>query len=933
MTKKLDWNKYFEAAITVAEEGTVMLENNGVLPLSKGTKVALFGRMQNHYYKSGSGSGGMVNVTHIDNIREVLENEPDIVLDEELLKEYEQFDIDTPISKGIGWGQEPWSQEEMSLTDEMVDKYASRNDVAIMVIARLAGEDRDNVDDKGAYRLADKEEEMIAKVCAKFSKTIVLLNVGNVIDMNFVDKYKPGSVLYVWQGGMIGARAIPNILTGRATPSGHLTDTIAKEIEDYPSTSNFGIGDGLKDIYQEDIFVGYRYFETFAPEKVMYPFGYGLSYTTFEYSDVTFEKKDNVKITVKVTNTGSYKGQQVAMVFASCPQGVLGKPARELCGFEKTRVLNPGESETLVVEVNPAYFASYDDGCKTDFGYSWVLEAGKYNFYLGDNVRDAKLAGSFELSETVLVEKLDTALAPIEEYDRMTAKEVDGKVVLEYAPVATRTKDALASRIDNLPEEIIQTGDKGIKFQDVKSGKNTMDEFIAQLDDEELTLIVRGEGMGSPKVTTGTAGAFGGLSKELQAMGVPACCCSDGPSGMRIDSGKYAFATPNGTCIASTFSKGAVTNLFEYFGIEMLSNEIDVILGPGMNIHRHPLNGRNFEYFSEDPYLTGIIAASELQGLHKNGVTGCIKHFCVNNREHLRQFMSSVVSERALREIYLRGFEIAVKDGDAKSIMTVYNRINGTYGASNYDLTTRILREDWGYTGIVMTDWWAFCCDKAYEEGERMAHSYMVRAQNDLYMCCSSVERSHLNDNNTYEMFMKNDPSIITRRDLQRCAKNVLNFAINTPAMDRLLGTADEIEHIDSPFSADTIPVKADVYYEIHDEGDISFEQFDTVGGHDVVFGLTVDRPGLYEYTMTASSELSDIAQIPMTVFYTSIPVSVITWNGTGGKDVTRTMVGVSNGQHAIMRFAFGAPGVKLKSVHIRRTGDRPEKFKWGNDD
>lgn len=228
-----------------------------------------------------------------------------------------------------------------------------------------------------------------------------------------------------------------------------------------------------------------------------------------------------------------------------------------------------------------------------------------------------------------------------------------------------------------------------------------------------------------------------------------------------------------------------------------------------------------------------------------------------------------------------------------------------------------------------MTDWWAFTCSEPYAEGDKSTHSYMVRAQNDLYMCTPFVERKNLDYNDTFAAFMKHDDSHITRRDLQRCVKNILTFAIDTPAMDRLLGVAEEIEHIDSPFAGDTVPVKADVYYEIHGSGDISLEEFDTVGGHDVVFGLVVDEAGTYEFTITASSELSDIAQIPMTIFYTSIPICVFTWNGTNGKIVSRKMRGVSNGQNAIMRFAFGAPGVKLHNLHVERTGPRPEKYKW----
>ena len=915
MKYTLDWNKYTDCAIKAAEEGSVLIKNdNNALPVVPGTKAALFGRMQTHYYKSGTGSGGMVNVEHVVDILEGLQDSG-IVLDQEVIDTYAQWEKTNPVDPGVGWGKERWSQDEMPLDSDFVAKAAANNDAAIMIIARTAGEDRDNTAEAGSYYLSESEEAMLSEVCSKFSRTIVLLNVGNIIDMSFVEKYNPSAVMYIWQSGMIGGTAAANLVCGKATPSGCLTDTIAYALEDYPSSANFGNVDPMKDYYAEDIYVGYRYFSTFAPEKVKYPFGYGLSYTEFELSGVTFENDStDVKVAVSVKNTGAVSGKKAVMLFASCPQGKLGKANRVLVAFSKTNELKPGESQVITLTSNANRYASYDDADKLGFGTAWVLEAGTYTFYVGENVVNTVEAGSFELGEDVVLEKLESAAAPQESFDRLTLGGV-------YEPVPVRKVSNRSIRERFIPEEIPQTGDKGIKLADVIDGKNTMDEFIAQLSDEDLALIIRGEGMSSPKVTTGTAGAFGGITKELMAMGIPTLCCSDGPSGMRIDSGKKAFAIPNGTCLASTFNQELNEELFTWFGIEMVCNGIDTILGPGINIHRHPLNGRNFEYFSEDPLLTGLMASAQIRGLEKHGVTATIKHFCANNRETNRRFMDSVVSERALREIYLKCFEIAVKEGKARSIMAVYNRINGEYGTGNYELNTMVLRQQWGYTGIVMTDWWAFINkvpkNMWHSPDELNEHSRMASAQCDLYMVCSDVERRNVEESDIMESLRTNNTELVTRAELQRNAANIIRFAINTPAMDRVRGNKPEIEQIDSPFHEDTAEATVSSYYKADENPEIIVDMDTSLGG-DYTFGLDCDKPGRYEAILTASSELNSLAQIPMTVYYTSIPVRVITWNGTEGKDVElETSIRVLS-KYTVFRFHFGAAGVKLKSIKLK---------------
>ena len=930
----LDWNKYREAAIMAAAEGIVMLRNEGeALPLKHGSRVALFGRMQTHYYKSGTGSGGMVNVSHVTDIREGLADSPSITFDPELMDIYDKWDEENPTDEGLGWGQEAWSQAEMPVSSKLAEKMASRNDAAVLIIARTAGEDRDNTAEKGSYYLSDSEEQMLSAVSAAFERTIVILNVGNIIDMSFVAKYDIKSVLYAWQGGMIGGSAVARVVTGEVNPSGCLTDTIAVSLSDYPSNDNFGNRDIHEDLYEEDVFVGYRYFSTFAPSKVLYPFGFGLSYTEFDVkvTGFVFDGKD-VKVTAVVENKGEVPGKKAVMLYASAPQGKLSKPSRVLIGFAKTEVIPAGGNEQVEITAPVRNFASYDDDGRTGLGTGFILDAGRYTFFIGGDVTTGNEAGTFDLDAPVLVEQLDNAMGPTQAFKRMTAvpSSTGNGFAKEYEDVPLMTESFLDSRLSRVPTEIAQTGDCGIKLSDVKSGKNTLEEFTAQLSDEDLSLIIRGEGMGSFKATIGTAAAFGGISKELEEMGIPTLCCSDGPSGMRIDSGKKAFSLPNGTCLASTFNTAIVEELYTYLGIEMVSNKIDTLLGPGINIHRHPLNGRNFEYFSEDPVLTGLMACAQVRAFEKNGVTPTIKHLCGNNRETKRRESNSVISERALREIYLRPFEIAVKEGNARSIMTSYNRVNGIYSANNYDLNTIVLREQWGYTGIVMSDWWAFIGVTGGDTAEHSLtdHSVMARSQNDIYMVCSNVERKFLDEADTYKELTEGDGSRITRAELQRNAKNILRFAMNTPAMDRLTGNAAEVTHIDDPFKGDDVSVDPDMVYDLEDELVIDRPE-NTWADKDLVFGVTPQKQGFYEMEMIGCCELNSLAQVPMQMYISSIPFAVVTWNGTDGKDVSLKKEILFLTRNGVMRIHFSAPGVKLKKLIIKysRPFTEPEKF------
>lgn len=906
MKRTLDWNEYLARAAEAVAEGIVMLKNdNAALPLPAGEEIAVFGRIQLHYYKSGTGSGGMVNVSKVTGITDGL-LEAGVKLNEKLLDTYRKWDEANPYDLGAGWGGEPWSQAEMPLDEALVAETAAACQRAVVIIGRTAGEEQDNRMEPGSYLLSDGEKEML-RLCRKhFAKVIVLLNTGNIMDMHFVDDYAPDAVLYVWQGGMTGGTGTAQVLTGAVSPSGKLPDTVAYEITDYPSDANFH-GQNA-DIYAEDIYVGYRYFETFAKDRVRYPFGFGLSYTTFDIAcGIRFRNRDLWFVPVTVTNTGSVPGKEVVQMYVECPQGTLGQPARQLLIFYKTNLLQPGESETVHLELMIP--ESYDDSGVTGHAHCWVKEAGEYQFYVGSDVRSAQYAASRVLDETIVLKECRQALAPVRAFKRMKPMP-DGNggylVTEEVTPLSG--VDEAKRREDALPAEMRPSG-AASKLSDVLHGKVTMEHFIAQLSNEELAQIVRGEGMGSPRVTAGTASAFGGVSDALTAYGIPAGCCSDGPSGMRLDCGTRAFSLPNGTMLASTFNLKLIRELFSCVGLEMTANRVDCLLGPGMNIHRHPLNGRNFEYFSEDPKLTGLIACAELSGLQSAGVTGTIKHCCANNQETNRHFIDSVVSERALREIYLRGFELAVKEGGASSVMTTYGSVNGVWTAGNYDLCTEIIRKEWGYTGFLMTDWWANINERGMEPDKRDLAA-MVRAQNDVYMVCASCTE---HDDNIMQALADGS---LTRAELQRSAANICRFLLHTNAMKRLLGEETEAEIRNRP-ADETDDGRPVVFYELDNDLTLPLAGICTDKGMNYAFALTVNHPGWYRVTLTASSEQSELAQIPVTLFSMGTATGTFTWNGTGGKPVSFTKRIPLFSHFTANRLYFAQSGLNMQSIRF----------------
>ena len=875
---KLDLEKYAALARQAVAEGWVLLENEGqALPLRDGERVAVFGRMAFHYYKSGLGSGGLVNTRYVVGILDALKECEGIHLDEKLMGIYEDWIMENPYDEGQGWGRVPWCQKEMDVTEEMLD-CARRDDVSLVVIGRTAGEDQDNNAKAGSYCLTETEEDMIRRVCEVSERTVVVLNVGNIIDMSWVEKYRPQAVLYVWQGGQEGGNGVADVLTGKVCACGKLTDTIAADIKDYPSTENFG--DPFKNYYKEDIYVGYRYFETFAKDKVLYPFGYGLSYTTFEMkAEVLKNTGDEITLSVTVSNTGEVRGKEVCIV------------------------------------IQKYDMASYDDSGVTGHKSCYVLEEGCYEVFVGSDVRSAVSVGCYE-EEFRVIEELEEAYAPVEKFQRMKAVLLpDGtyQAVTEEVPV--RTVDPQERRANEMPETLDYTGDKGYKLVDVLDKKVSMEEFIAQISEEDLIAIFRGEGMCSPKVTAGTAAAFGGVTDGLTALGIPVGCCSDGPSGIRMDCGTKAFSLPNGTSFGCTFNVELVGALYEMTGKELRLNKIDSLLGPGMNIHRNPLNGRNFEYISEDPILTGRICAAQVKAMAKSGIGSTIKHFCGNNQEVGRSTSDSVISERALREIYLKGFEIAVKEGDARSVMTTYGSVNGLWTAGSYDLCTTILRKEWGFDGIVMTDWWA----KSNYEGhqaEAPVKAPMVAAQNDIYMVVSDAKANPENDD-VEEMLHAGK---ITLGELQRNAANILGFLLKSPSIlilaDRIC--EEELEAINTKEEDDVdagslVSIESDsVTQKIVIDGAL----LHPAKGKADVIAVTNEFMGDFTMKFTLKSDLGELAQLPVSVFLDNIHKMTVSVQGTNGKWVEESRIlNMEFGHNHYIKFYYGADNFEIKEI------------------
>ena len=688
--------------------------------------------------------------------------------DLELLETYRKWAKEHPVDHGY-WGNWPLNYPEMPLSEDFVKGVAARAETAVVVLGRAAGEDRDCLLQEGSYYLKAEERNMLALAKKYFKKLVVLLNIGNVIDFSWVDEFAPNAVLLLWQGGMETGNACAKLLSGAVSPSGKLSMTIAKRYEDYPA-SNFG--DASHTDYTEDIYVGYRYFETFAKEKVRYPFGYGLSYTAFSVDPSLTYDEQGAEICVKVKNTGNCAGRCVVEAYVQKPFGKDGNPKRELVGFYKTGLLPVGGEEEAVIPVPVYRVTTYDEETSSE-----VLLGGEYVFFAGEDVRSAKEAGRVTTEGRVLRHLAERG-APRMPFPVFRAEDKGGEYALVQVPVRLARSDVKAEMAASIPPESLwEAHTEPCTFEDVRAGKVPLRAFVSQLSFDELEAVSRGDyKMNSPLGPEGNAGAFGGVLPSLNRKGVPPVITTDGPSGIRLK--RASSLIPIGTLLACTFDEALVSEVYAGVGEEMRERGSDVLLAPGMNIQRSPLCGRNFEYYSEDPVLSGKIAAAAVKGIQSAGVSACPKHFACNNQEFNRNNHDARVSERALREIYLKGFEICVREANPHCIMTSYNKINGVWAHYHFELVRGILRGEWGFGGCVMTDWWMKRA-RCPEYPKLKDNAYRIRAGVNVLMPGGDYIGKRKPDG-TVRAAMKKDG--LTMAELRRNAEEVLGFVLHSSA-------------------------------------------------------------------------------------------------------------------------------------------------------
>lgn len=835
-----------------AEEGMVLLENeNQALPLAQGSKAALFGTGSYATIKGGTGSGDVYNrytisvydaLTSTYNISNMdwwseymttFEQKKAQAAEEKQNNDYVIY------QKGSFGGADSFLAIDQALTQSDMDKAkAGGVTTAFYTVSRVSGEGADRTIGKGDYELSEVEYNNIKLIAKNFDKCVVLLNVGGVVDTKFFSEIEgvDGLVL-MSQAGMEGGNALADILTGKTTPSGKLTDTWAKKYSDYPASATIGDNDNNHDQedYKEGIYVGYRYFDTFNITPA-YEFGYGKSYTDFEITPLTVAAdENNVSVTVNVTNTGAaYSGKEVIEVYFSAPDGSIEKPYQELAGFAKTDELAPGESQELTVTYKTTEMSSYDEAKA-----AYVMEDGDYIVRVGDSSRNTKVAGVLTLDKDVVTEQLSNQLtldqnwkdlskagktsysyaneaAEIKAAARVAlpsakikkennASQIDEKKVTTYL-TADAAKDYTPTKNDKVDEEVkvVDAVPANTKLINVYNGDVSMESFVASLDDTQLANLANGisgaTASGDDGATWGAdansvAGAAGETSQlYFNSLGIPNTVEADGPAGIRVtavstDSNdetvyNYCTAFPIGTLLAQTWNTDLINRVGKAIGEEMVEIGVTLWLAPGMNIHRDPLCGRNFEYYSEDPALTGYVGSAITAGVQSNkGVGVTIKHYITNNQETNRGKVNTSVSERALREIYLKGFEMVVKSAQPMAIMSSYNKVNGTYSCENFDLLTAIPRGEWGFDGMVMTDWVA---------GNRAGVHGMMHAGNDLVMPGLTQSRMIAALQGT----PSNDlDQTLLRGDIQKCVARVLTMIMRSSQFGKMNPSVDVKAH------------------------------------------------------------------------------------------------------------------------------------------
>ena len=830
---------HMELSRRLAGECIVLMENDGTLPLKSRGKLALYGNGARQTVKGGTGSGDVYTRSSV-NIEQGLENAGFSVTTKSwLTRQTEKHKADR--EKYSEWVKS--CAREKDLTEFFVsfsypflesapveitkeDITVSDTDTAVYVIARVSGEGADRKCERGDYLLYDEEKSQLEMLCRTYEKVIVVLNVGGLIDMSEIKKISGvNAVVLMSQLGSVGGDALADVLTGKENPSGKLTDTWAKNYGDYPASETFSSNDGDVDdeYYSEGIFVGYRYFDTFGV-KPLYPFGYGLSYTDFSIDTASVKVADGkITVTVTVKNIGEkYSGKEVVQVYYSAPKGKLSKPYQELAAFAKTKLLAPGKGESLKITFDVRDMASYCQDCS-----AWVLEKGNYILRVGNCSDNTKVAAVLELRETVRTEQLQNLFKDTEPmWERNPPAERDTIINTPAVRISISADQISTKQIVYTGERKEYTTDKKemLTVSDIKSGRCTVEELTAQLTVEEMaelcvgTLrIGDGSVVGNASYTVpGAAGDTSGILMESR--GIKNLILADGPAGLRLQpvfkttkDGKllpggggygegsfeefsteyteensdtwyqYCTAVPIGWALAQSWNIPLLEEIGSMVGAEMEQFGVDLWLAPAMNIHRDPLCGRNFEYYSEDPLISGKAAAAITNGVQKHPGKGTtIKHFAANNQENNRYFSNSHISERAIREIYIKGFEIAVKESQPLSIMTSYNLLNGTHTANSYDLLQSAARDEWGFRGVVMTDWFTsqdvpFITGPAKTKYYISASTGCIKAGNDLQMPGGKKNVDDIIE--AVKTGKEIDGYRITLADLQFNAANVIRIA------------------------------------------------------------------------------------------------------------------------------------------------------------
>ncbi len=800
-------------AYKAACEGMVLLKNDGTLPF-KTKKIALYGPGASMTIKGGTGSGE-VNERHSVTILEGLENagfeistrdwisdfetgyaEAEKVYKEEKKKRVNILKPNTIMQMLFDNFQAPVGR---MITQEDVAK--SDTDSCIYVLSRQAGEGGDRKAEKGDLFLTDEEAEAIRFCSENYANFLLVINCGSSIDMGFVQEI-PGinAILYICQLGTEGGNAFADVISGKVTPSGKLSDTWAKQYSDIPYSQEFSYLNGNLDeeFYKEGIYVGYRYFDSFGIEPA-YPFGYGLSYTTFSiHSAGVSAEGSNVTVKAAITNTGEvYSGKEVAQLYVSAPNGSLHKEYQSLAAFAKTDVLKPGAKQVVELNFDLRNLASY-----RELDGSYVLEAGSYILRLGNSSRNTILVGVLTVGEEIVV-SIHSHVCPIQQpMEELTSKAYlfeqipEGLPHIEMQWASIETVEYHYETPEECSDERVQT-------------------FLNTLTLEEMVDIVVGIGMFGGETRFNLPGSVGNTTSKFWDRGLANVALCDGPAGLRIQkrSGvdkkgkvkaidmalsifdafpgfvkKLMTADPNKDTVIYQYTTAfPVANaLAQSWNVELMEEVGSAVyremkeygctywLAPAINIHRNPLCGRNFEYFSEDPRLSGVMASAITRGVQQEeGFYVTVKHYACNNQEDNRNAVSSVLSERALREIYLRGFEICVREGGAKGIMTSYNKVNGVYAPNSHDLCTKLLRNEWGFDGVVMTDW--FSTNKG-----QASNAIAMKAGNDLIMPGGGSFKK--------EILLGVKSGLISKEDVRRCCSNVVRSILHSATQREYIG-------------------------------------------------------------------------------------------------------------------------------------------------